>query len=653
METSKHEALLDALSRVVGAVGGESRPSQQTLAVAVADAIASGEHLIAEAGTGSGKSFAYLVPALRSGKRVVIATATKNLQDQLWAKDLPIIERNWGSPVRAALLKGRGNYLCLAKLYAAQHADALFNAKPSVTFADDLDFLTEWANECETGDEAELVYPVPTTSWNALTCAQGECPGAAKCSYGSDCFAERARARAADADIVIVNTALYCAHIASGGYVLPEHDVVIFDEAHEVPEIATRAFSLELSPARLRFLAGRVRNAVGVEHGDAIAKVAQSLAEALAGAEGRVDPTRDPLAARLVQAGEVLARAGRKLQEQIGDTDGGAVTSRQTFQLLANTLEGVRCLAAPQSGDVVWIEGDPPVLQSAPIEIGSRFRTATLDRVTTIMVSATLGTGERFETFARACGFDPTVTTPPEAASVGSLPSVPPTSYSDAYVAHRFASPFDYQQHAYLYCSKHLPDPRSSDWYSSALAETRALIAAANGRTLMLCTSHASAQRFAADLRTDETHPVLAQGDMPKGQLVAAFLADPESVLVATRSFWQGVDVPGEACILVIIDKLPFARPDDPLETARRDLVTERGGNAFREVDLPRAALALAQGSGRLIRTATDRGVVAVLDSRLATAGYRSILLNALPPFKRSVNRAEVEDFLRSITNAQ
>ena len=628
--------VLDALARAVQGLGGETRPGQEALASAVGDAIGGGHHLLAEAGTGSGKSLAYLVPALLSGRRVVVATATKALQDQLWRKDIPHLTEHLGVPFTAALLKGRSNYLCLALVDAAERGDVLFDARPSISFADDVDFLSEWATQCETGDESELVVPVNPASWRALTCSPGECPGAARCHRGEDCFAEKARARAEAADLLVVNTSLYCAHLASGGYVLPEHDIVIFDEAHELPDIATRAFGIDVGPGRLRFVAGRLRKLIDAKKADAIARVADDLGTALDAVDGQVDPTSAPFGATLVRAGEALATAANALRQASDPRDPDATAQRQAAQLLAGALDDVRRLAAPGAGDVVWVEGQAKSLRSAPVEVGDRLADALFDRTPSVCVSATLGTGERFEPFARAIGLDP-----------GAEPAAPDASDPGlGYVAARYASPFDYREQGRLYVATHLPDPRQSGWQASAIAELRPLVEAAAGRALVLCTSHAGAAAFAEGLRGIEGVAVLAQGDLPKAQLLEQFAADPHTVLVATRSFWQGVDVPGDTCVLVAIDKLPFARPDDPLERARRDRIEAAGGNAFFDVDIPRAALALAQGVGRLLRTTSDRGVVVVLDSRLATARYRKKLLDALPPLKRTIDAEEVRTFL-------
>jgi ATP-dependent DNA helicase DinG len=636
MAPSVEVPVLDALARAVGGLGGDARPGQQALAEAVSAAIVDGHHLLAEAGTGSGKSLAYLVPALLSGRKVVVATATKALQDQLWRKDIPHLREHLGMKFDAALLKGRSNYLCLALVDAAQNEGALFATRPSVSFADDLDFLAEWATQCDTGDEAELVVPVNPGSWRALTCGPGECPGTQRCHKGSDCFAEKARARAETADLLVVNTSLYCAHLASGGYVLPEHDIVIFDEAHELPDTATRAFGIDFGPGRLRFVASRLRKLIDTAKADAIARAADDLGKALDGSDARVDPTAKPLAAALVRVGESLATAATTLR-QVGDPkDPDATALRQAAQLVAGALDDARRLTTPDAGDVVWVEGQQPSLRSAPIDVGDRLASTLFDRTPTICVSATLGTGDRFEPFARAIGLDP-----------GATPAKPTDEDPGlGYLAERYLSPFDYKAQGRLYVAAHLPDPRQADWQAKAIAELRPLVEAAGGRTLVLSTSHSGAKAFAEGLRGLPGISVLAQGDMPKPQLIDAFIADHHSVLVATRSFWQGVDVPGDTCVLVAIDKLPFARPDDPLETARRERIEAAGGNAFFDVDIPRAALTLAQGAGRLLRTTTDRGVVAVLDPRLATARYRSKLLAALPPFGRTIDAAAVCAFL-------
>jgi ATP-dependent DNA helicase DinG len=650
-------ATLDVLDRAVAALGGDERPGQRRLAEAVAAAIEGRHHLVAEAPTGSGKSLAYLAPVLASGARAVVATATLALQDQLWRKDLPHLHEHSGVAFSTALVKGRSNYLCLARLDAAQGGEALFDERPGPDFAADLERLERFAADADTGDVAELSDAVAPASWRAVTCGPNECPGAKRCAHGEDCFAELARARAAEADVVVVNHALYCAHLATGGVLLPEHDVVVIDEAHTFDGTATGALGTELSAAGLRQLAGRLRRADAPRaDADAVAQVADRLDAALDDLDGRVDPEAAPLDTVLDALAERLAPVA--VPKRDGEPSAMAV---QAARLASARLEAVRRLRAPAEGEVVWVEGtERRSLQLAPVAIGGRLAPLLFAQVPTVMVSATLGPGARFEPLARRLGLDPDATPGPRssARSVGTddgdedAEDDPPTRPKPGlgYVAEHVETPFDYKAQAMLYVPRHLPDPRQPDWQDAAADELCDLVTAAGGRTLVLCTSWRAVHAFAEVLGERTDHTVLRQGEEAAARLIEAFAADETSCLVATRAFWMGLDIPGPSCVLVVIDRLPFTRPDEPLEQARREAAEAAGGDGFRDVDLPATALVLAQGAGRLIRRRDDHGVVAVLDRRLATAGYRSVLLDALPPMKRVVDPEVAREFLEHAT---
>jgi ATP-dependent DNA helicase DinG len=649
--------------------GGEDRPGQRAMAQAVGRAIDERRHLVVGAGTGTGKSLAYLVPAVLSGRSVVVATATRALQDQLATKDLPLVADSLQArrPVRFAVLKGRSNYLCrqrAAEVGGAEQAGltgmALFgddgSAEPARSpetldlgrLGGQLRRLIAWADTSDTGDRAELDFEPNPRAWAALSVSARECPGAFRCPSGTVCFAEKARERAAAADVVVVNTHLYATHVASDGAVLPDHDVVVLDEAHAVEDVMTEALGVDITAGRLRGVAQGARGLVGSDgarFADGVAEVADRLDAVLASLVGRrvltdVDgstpsPESQELAAVLELArGRLDALAGalrRAEAETAGSGEPAGAhdeTARRNRALLAvgHLGEEVSGMVTLGAEHVAWVEasgpsGRTPTLRAAPIEVGPLLAKRLWPNVTAVLTSATV---------------------PPGLAGRLGLPAED-TDHLEA------GSPFPFETCALLYCAKHLPDPRRPGARQALHEELGALITAAGGRTLALFTSWRAMHEAADALRPLLAFEVLAQGDKPKAMLLDAFSSDHAACLFATMSFWQGVDVPGPTLSLVALDRLPFSRPDDPLLQARRD---RAGEAAFRLVDLPRAATLLAQGAGRLIRSSTDTGVVAVLDSRLATAGYRHVLLGALPPMRRTVNHDEVVDFLRGIARA-
>jgi ATP-dependent DNA helicase DinG len=621
-----------ALGRVVAALpgGGEVRLGQQQMAEAVAGAISSRRHLIVQAPTGVGKSLAYLVPALMSGSRIVVATATKALQDQLVTKDLPLVAEHLGHPVNFAMLKGRSNYLCRQRaLEVAGGGDQLdLSAASEPPGSDGADLgafgrevrrLIEWAVTAETGDRSELPFEPRARAWSMVSVGAMECPGKARCPSGDVCFAEAARARADLADVIVVNTHLYATHLASFGAVLPAHDVVIFDEAHELEDVASSSLGLELGAGRFQALARNARPLVGdASILEAVADAGSQLALALEPWRGQrlSAPLPEDLGRVLALARERIAVLGRALRASEGDTARKA-RAQQAAGHLAGDLDYVMTLPATH---VAWAEGPvaAALLKVAPVEVGPILDTLLWqgeEAPTAVLTSATI---------------------PPKLATRIGLAD-------DAHDELTVASPFDFSHQALLYCAAHLPDPRTPGYEPAMHAELEALIHAAGGRTMALFTSWRAMQAAADALSPALPWPVLTQADLPKPALLAAFQREERSCLFATMGFWQGVDVPGPALSLVTIDRIPFPRPDEPLLQARRDRL---GRAAFGLVDLPRAATLLAQGVGRLIRSSDDRGVVAVLDSRLATAGYRWELVRALPPMPRTRHRRDVEAFL-------
>jgi ATP-dependent DNA helicase DinG len=622
-----------ALDRVTAALaGGEVRTGQREMAQAVARAVATGRHLIVQAGTGTGKSLAYLVPLALSGRTVVVATATKALQDQLATKDLPFLRQHLDRPFSFAVLKGRANYLCRQRLHEATTSDEQLGLdlggdrdEARRRRARDLVELTVWAAETETGDRAELPREPSAAAWAAVSVGPRECPGAAKCPHGHDCFAERARAEAAKADVIVVNLHLYGLDLAAGGGILPEHDVVVIDEAHQLEDTISATAGVELGAGRFGSLAA----AVGAIVADPDLLAALDRSAAAIDAElgehlGRrlrrgVEPE---LATALTTALQRIEAAVTALRAIAADAPGDAGARRERALRAATALAGdIQVVLELGDDRVAWVEGTPdrPLLKVAPLDVAPVLDAGLWNRRTAVLTSATI---------------------PPHLAERLGLAA-------DDHDELDVRSPFDHATQALLYCAAHLPNPRTAEFDEAAHREMEALMVAAGGRTLALFTSFRAMDLAADALRPRLPWTVLTQRDLPKAALLRTFTEDETSCLFATMSFWQGVDVPGPALSLVVIDRLPFPRPDEPLLQARRELAR---AEAFRVVDLPRAATLLAQGVGRLMRRADDTGVVAVLDPRLATsARYRWDIIRALPPMNRTKDRAEAERRLRAI----
>ena len=622
--------VVDALIRVTSALpDGERRDGQQQMAEAVATAIEQQRHLVVQAGTGTGKSLAYLVPTILSGRTVVIATATKALQDQLAGKDLPFLVDHLSHPFTFTVLKGRSNYFCLQKGHEfAESADgeqlelADLDTSELGRLGKEIVRIINWVSTTASGDRADLDFEPHPRAWASLSVTARECPGASRCPKGELCLAEAAHQRAAEADVIIVNTHLYAMHLASGGNLLPPHEVVVFDEVHELEDIVAGAMGLELTAGRFGALARSVRSAGGSDDAAGVVDDAgQRLTAALEPHVGRqVDPAADDeLAAALALCRERLDRATAALREAGHNSGSDSATHTRALKAATSLIEDVASAADIAEHRVAWVEGPArtPVLKVAPVDVAGVLAASLWESSieTAVMTSATI---------------------PPLLPRRLGLPE-------GTYEQLDVGSPFDFAHHAVLYCASRLPDPRHPDHERAMHAELEALIRAAGGRTLALFTSW-RAMRAAADAVRDRLPwRVMTQDELPKPALLAAFTSDETSCLFATMGFWQGVDVPGRALSLVVIDRIPFPRPDEPLLQARRE---RAGADAFRIIDLPRAATLLAQGAGRLIRTSTDHGVVAVLDPRLARAGYRTELLRALPPMRLTARRANVESFL-------
>jgi ATP-dependent DNA helicase DinG len=600
--------------------GFEPRAGQAALAQEVADALERGEHLLAEAGTGIGKSLAYLVPALASGQRVVVATATKALQEQLLTKDVPAASAALGREVDVAVLKGRQNYLCRKSLH--QLALPLFR---SAEDAAEYERLQDWVETTETGDRAELAFEPRPTLWAEIAVGADRCAGR-RCPFVASCFAEQARARAQDAELVVANHALYFADLAlraktgDGAGVLPEHDAVVFDEAHRLEETAAAWFGGRVSLGGLRRLLRDVERAcrgagaaVPARALDAVDRRGAELLADLDPGRGRRRLTVADVESAEIPAG---ALAAGLVQLAEGLRGGGEDLDQLARRALAVVDDLGACLAVENEDSVSWAEAR--ALAWAPVDVSETLREILWDRdVVSILVSATLE--PRF--LRGRLGLD-------EAREV-SLPS-----------------PYDYRDQALLYVPRAFPEPRSAGYDARLAEEVVALCGLSEGRALVLTTSYRQLDELAARAAPRIPYPVLVQGDAPRERLLERFRDDVDTVLFATQTFWQGVDVQGESLSLLVIEKLPFAAPGDPLVEARCERIARGGGDWFAEYALPSAVLQLRQGFGRLIRGHADQGVVAILDPRLRTRGYGCRFLEALPPAPLVGDLDAVAEFL-------
>jgi ATP-dependent DNA helicase DinG len=600
--------------------GFEPRPEQAALATAVADALECDEHLLAEAGTGTGKSLAYLLPALASGKRVVVATATKALQEQLLTKDIPAAAAALGRDVRVAVLKGRQNYLCRKSLSGVDQLGGLFRtAEDAAAY----ERLHEWIATTETGDRAELTFEPSAGLWAELAVGADRCAGR-RCQFVGACYAEAARAKAAEAELVIANHALYFADLAvrertDGAGILPDHEAVIFDEAHRLEEAAASWFGGRVSVGRLRQLARDVerhaREQESEPPGFALAQVDAAGAELVAAFDpgsGRRRLTQADAEALEEGAGVLRAALTRLAEELAGGGEEADALARRTLGAAADV---VACTDVADPDHVVWSE--PGALVWAPVDVSEILRETLWEPgPTAVLVSATLE--PRF--LRRRLGLD-------EAAEL-LLPS-----------------PFDYREQALLYVPANFPEPRSAGYYPRLADEVVALCNLSGGRALVLTSSYRALGELVERAAPRIPYPVLVQGEAPRERLLEQFRRDVDSVLFATATFWQGVDVAGESLSLLVVDKLPFSAPGDPLVEARCERIAREGGDWFADYALPAAVLQLRQGFGRLIRGHGDEGVVAILDPRLRTRAYGARFLEALPPAPLVADRSAVEAF--------
>nr|WP_213018600.1 ATP-dependent DNA helicase [Brevibacterium sp. RIT 803] len=647
------------LESAVGAIGGSTRKGQTEMAEAVASSVDKGIHLLVQAGTGTGKSLAYLVPAAeyssRTGKRVIVSTATLALQTQIIHRDLPrlfkSVKKTLDPLPRAALLKGRRNYVCKHKLSGGYPdegegmlfdlgADAEAGRKQSDRsgLGEEIQRIRTWEKTTDTGDRDDLLPGVSDRAWSEVSVNAFDCLGS-NCPLYTECFAELARNNAAEADIVVTNHALLAIDAFGENAVLPEHDVIIIDEAHELKDRVTNALSGQINTSMLAAATSSVRKHTIVQ--DGVVALLDSAAAALERAqsgvgEGLIMNMSEALSLALAQIRDSTRQIINDIGGKTEDSDAGRQMAKARCQEIFELAER---FCSPGKNDVVWLsrstfrERETTNLVVAPLSVAGTMRSGIFEESTVVATSATLSLGGNFDAVA---------------ASLGLFgPDAPKWDSLDV------GSPFDYGKQAILYVAAHLPRPGRSGLSEQALDELEALVTASKGGALGLFSSRAAANAAAEHLRTKLDLPILLQGDDGLPSLVSQFTADDQACLFGTMSLWQGVDVPGRTNRLVIIDRLPFPRPDDPLMQARSRDADDRGVNGFMAVSATHAALRLAQGAGRLIRSTSDRGVVAVLDSRLRSARYGGYLVNSMPTMWPTTDSALVKSSLGRLAETE
>lgn len=646
---------LNLLDEVVEATGGQKRDGQRTMAAHVAQALELQRHLLVQAGTGTGKSLGYLVPALarvgESDQPIVVATATLALQAQIVNRDIPrllqALEPRPESQAQVALLKGRNNYLCLHKLeggYPEEEQDALFDMPSSTSrVGEEVVRLREWADRTETGDRDELKPGVSDRAWAQVSVSAAECLGR-RCPLVEECFSEMARSRAAEADIVITNHALLAINAFEGMKVLPEHETVIIDEAHELVDRVTGAVSGSLTVAMVRRSARGVKKHSKADSG-ALEMAAGTLETAL---EGLPEGLLKGLDGRLLTAISAVNDAARTA---LSDTKPDGQEADAGLQMARSRVSEVhevsnRILEASAEQDVLWVsrqggwengryvaasDTDPATLNIAPLSVGLQLRDGLFADRTVILTSATLTVGDSFDVAAGALGLQGEGAPRWTSIDVG--------------------SPFDYRKQGIMYVVGDLKPP-GFGVHEGQLERLRELCEASEGGALGLFSSKRAAERAAEYMREHSDLNILLQGESSLKALVEEFSGDVDSCLFGTMSLWQGVDVPGDSCRLVVMDRIPFPRPDDPIAQARTESVNRHRGNGFMAVSAHHAAIRMAQGAGRLIRSVNDRGVVAVLDSRLATKRYGGYLMRAMPPMWPTQNKQAVVGALARLSES-
>lgn len=635
MSTRTYNSPEAMLSHVVEHIGGARREGQVRMTNAVARALATHRHLAVQAGTGTGKSMAYLVPAIEHAQRtdstVVVSTATIALQNQLVGRDLPrLVEALDGVVDRTpsfAIVKGRSNYVCLQRVGQAEADDA---AQPSLDSGSPVELtelgahmqrVRDFAQDSDTGDRDDLTPGVPDTVWRAVSVTAKECIGASRCPFGADCFAEKARAEASDVDVVVTNHAMLAIDALADANILPEHDVVIVDEAHELDARITAVATTELSAQALVLAANRAAKLdPAAKAADDLKGLADELSDMLQlEQQGRLLELTDHVQDTLVGVRDTVMRLRDKIRSGAApdesENDPERAAERQN---LANHLlelhEGIvrmfDTLEAPpdKTRDVLWLNNK--TLKVAPLSVAGLLSDRLFSSNTVVLTSATLSVGGNFNALAAAWGL--------------------PKGTWDGLDA---GTPFDPRKAGILYTPRHIPEPGRDGLAPATLDEIARLIMAAGGRTLGLFASRRAAEQAAAEMRKRLPFDILCQGDDTIPALVKRFADSENTCLFGTLTLWQGVDVPGRSCSLVIIDKIPFPRPDDPLLQARKEAADAAGRNGFMEVAATHASLFMAQGAGRLLRSVDDRGVVAVLDKRLVEKRYGSFIRSSMPSF--------------------
>ncbi|MFI0820308.1 ATP-dependent DNA helicase [Streptomyces sp. NPDC021098] len=661
MTDTSSPQLADLLHAAVTAVGGTERPGQTAMAEAVAEVIDDNSHLLVQAGTGTGKSLGYLVPALAHGEPVVIATATLALQRQLVERDLPRTVDALHPLLRRrpefAMLKGRSNYLCLHRLHEGVPQDdadeaGLFDpfeaATPTSKLGKDLMRLRDWSDETETGDRDDLTPGVSDRAWSQVSVTSRECLGASKCAYGAECFAEAARERAKLAEVVVTNHALLAIDAIEGAPVLPSHEVLIVDEAHELVSRVTGVASGELTPGQVNRAVRRAAKLVNEKAADDLQTASESFERIMELAlPGRLETIPEDLSYALMAlrdaARTVISALGATRDASVQDED---AVRKQALGAVENIHQVAERVVEASEFDVVWYERHDRFgasLRVAPLSVSGLLREKLFEDRSVILTSATLKIGGDFNGVAASLGLSPESPQDPEG---GSEESAPRWQGLDV------GSPFDYAKQGILYVAKYLAQPGREGSRGDMLDELAELVEAAGGRTLGLFSSMRAAQAAAEELRGRLDMPILLQGEETLGELIRAFAADARTCLFGTLSLWQGVDVPGPSCQLVVMDRVPFPRPDDPLMSARQKAVEEAGGNGFMAVAATHAALLMAQGAGRLVRASGDRGIVAVLDPRVERARYGSFLRKTMPDFWYTTDRNQVRRSLAAIDAA-